>query len=126
MGKGFYRDIEPVAITPVANTEALRKALEQMISRGNPHVPMLRRREWPPPVVLNYAGVKSWAAFQRGMLLWGLEESDNVFKIVGKRKKTDGATVDDPNQTIIFPRESKIDEVIGQLIAVFQRAVHNH
>jgi hypothetical protein len=126
MGKGFYRDIEPVAVTPVANSEALRKALEQMISRGNPHVPILRRREWPPPVVLKYAGVKSWAAFQRGMLLWGLEESNNIFKIIGKRKKPDGATVDDPEQTIAFPVGSKIDEVIGRMIAIIQQAVHRH
>jgi hypothetical protein len=42
MGKGFYRDIEPVAVVAVGNTEALRKALEQMIFRGNPDVPILR------------------------------------------------------------------------------------
>jgi hypothetical protein len=126
MDKGFYRDIEPVAVTPVANTEALRKALEQMISRGNPQVPILRRREWPPPVVLKYAGVKSWVAFQRGMLLWGLEQSDGIFKIIGKRKKPDGATVDDPDQTITFPSGSKIDEVIRRMIAIIEQAAQRH
>lgn len=47
MGKGFYRDIEPVIVTPVANTEGLRKALEQIISRGNPDVPILRGGSGP-------------------------------------------------------------------------------
>jgi hypothetical protein len=126
MGKGFYRDIEPVAVTPVTNTEGLRKALEQMISRGNPHVPILGRRKWPPPVVLKYAGVKSWAAFQRGMLLWGLEENNNVFKIIGKRRKADGATVDDPEQTITFPFGSKIEEVVGRMIAIIEQAAQLH
>jgi hypothetical protein len=126
MGKGFYRDIEPVAVVAVGNTEALRKALEQMIFRGNPDVPILRRGEWPPPVVLKYAGVKSWTAFQHGMLLWGVEESDNIFKIIGKRKKADGATVDDPEQTITFPVGSKIEDVVGRMIAIIQQAVHRH
>jgi hypothetical protein len=70
--------------------------------------------------------VKSWAAFQHGMLLWGVEESDNIFKIIGKRKKADGATVDDPEQTITFPVGSKIEDVVGRMIAIIQQAVHRH
>jgi hypothetical protein len=122
MGKGFYRDIEPVIVTPVANTEGLRKALEQTVARGNPDVPILRRRELSAPVVLKYAGVKSWAAFQRGLLLWGIEKKNGIWQIMGKRKKPDGATVDDAEQTITFPLGSKIDDVIERLIAIIQQA----
>ena len=53
MDRGFYRGVEPVTVVSASNGEALREALKAMIVRGNPHVPMLRRREWPPPVTLN-------------------------------------------------------------------------
>lgn len=48
MGEGFYRDIEPVAVVAASNTEALRVALSGAIAQGNPCVPMLQRRQWPP------------------------------------------------------------------------------
>jgi hypothetical protein len=125
MGKGFYRDIEPVTVAPVADTYGLRQALKQTISRGNPNVPILRRRELPAPVLLKYAGVKNWASFQRGLLLWGIEEKNGIWQIIGKRKKPDGATVDDAEQTITFPFGSKIDDVIERLIAIIQQAAEN-
>jgi hypothetical protein len=67
MDKGFYRGIEPVAAVPASDTDGVRQALHATIARGNPIVPMLRRSEWKPPVLLKYAGVKYWSAFERGM-----------------------------------------------------------
>jgi hypothetical protein len=54
MGKGFYR---------------------HQLAQRHVAVPQPRRRDdWPPPVVLKYAGVKSWPAFERGRQVWNLEE----------------------------------------------------
>jgi hypothetical protein len=58
MDKGFYRGVEPVAVVSVIDTKALREALAATVVRGNPRVPVLRRNEYPPPVLLKYAGVK--------------------------------------------------------------------
>lgn len=121
MDKGFYRGIEPVAVVPAANSDALRTSLLDTIARGNPDVPMLKRREWPPPVVLKYAGVKSWSAFDRGMTLWGIEERDSIWHIVGKRKEASGARVDDPEQTISFPPGTSVPDVVNRMIAVLQQ-----
>ena len=63
MDKGFYRGVEPVAVVHAQNIEELRQSLQLTIARGNPIVPMLRRGEWAPPVLLKYAGVRSWSAF---------------------------------------------------------------
>jgi hypothetical protein len=52
MGEGFYRGIEPVAVVAAQNVPELRAALIAAIARGNPVVPMLKRRDWPLPVVL--------------------------------------------------------------------------
>ena len=122
MDKGFYRGVEPVAVVSASNTDALRDALAAMMARGNPDVPMLRRRDWPPPVLLRYAGAKSWSAFQRGMLLWGIEEKDGTFHIIGKRRKEDGTIVDDPAQIITFTPESKSNDVIERMISIVQHS----
>jgi hypothetical protein len=53
-----------VTVLPASNGEELRQAMRAMIARGNLDVPMLRRREWPPPVTLKYAKVKTWSAFE--------------------------------------------------------------
>jgi hypothetical protein len=122
MGDGFYRDIEPVAVAAASNTEALRQALSGTITRGNPSAPTLPRRQWPPPVVPKYAGVKSWSSFERDMSLWGLEEKGGAFAIIGKRKKADGTVVDDPEQTVKFTSSTGPDRVIDRMIAILQAA----
>jgi hypothetical protein len=88
MGKmdiGFYRGVEPVEVVSASDAEALHKALQATIAHGNPDVPMLRRSEWKPPVVLKYAGVKTWSAFERGMRLWSVEDKDGVYQIAEKK-----------------------------------------
>lgn len=122
MEKGFYRGIEPVSVVPVTNANALREALTATITRGNPVVPKLQRREWPPPVVLQYAGVKSWSAFERGMMLWSIEDKDGVWRVAGTRKGTDGAMVDDPEQTVSFPPVTPVQDVVNRMIAILQQA----
>lgn len=120
MDKGFYRGIEPVAVVSATNSDALRRALLDTMARGNPAVSMLKRREWPPPVVLKYARVKSWSAFERGMTLWGIEERDGIWRIIGKRKKADGMMVDDPDQIIEFPTGASVEDVVDRMIAILQ------
>jgi hypothetical protein len=122
MADGFYRDIEPVAVVAASNAEALRQALSGAITRGNPSAPALPRRQWPPPVVLKYAGAKNWSSFERDMSLWGLEEKGGAFTIIGKKKKDDGTVVDDPEQTVKFTSRTALDHVIDRMTALLQAA----
>ena len=124
MDTGFYRAIEPVAVIPATNSDALRKALLNTMARGNPTVPMLKRREWPPPVVLKHARVRSWSAFERGMTIWGIEQRDGIWRIIGKRKKADGMMVDDPEQIIGFPTGASVEDVVDRMSAILQEAAH--
>jgi hypothetical protein len=39
---GAYTDIEPVAVVPVANADGLRRALLEVIGRGNVALPPLK------------------------------------------------------------------------------------
>jgi hypothetical protein len=122
MDKGFYRGVEPVAVVAASNTEALRRALEETIARGNPNVPILKRREWPPPILLEYAGVRSWSAFERGMSLWDIKEDAGFFMIESNSKRSNGMWKEDPDQTVKFPPETGVDRVIDRMIAVLQEA----
>jgi len=96
--------------------------LAATVARGNPAVPMLLRREWPPPVLLKYAGVKSWSAFERGMQLWALKEKDGIFQIADYTKQPNGMWNDDPKRTIILAPGSTVDDVIARMIAILQDA----
>jgi hypothetical protein len=122
MDRGFYRGIEPVGTVPVSNTQALREAIAAAITRGNPPVPIPSRRDWPPPVVLKYAGVKSWSAFERGMELWSIEKKEDQFQIAKQMKQTDGMWKDDPAQIVSLPSNILIDEVVERLVIILQEA----
>jgi hypothetical protein len=122
MGEGFYRGVEPVAVVSASNTEALHQALAATIARGNPDVPKLLRREWPPPVLLKYAGVKSWSAFERGMLLWNIVERDGTYQISGHTKQPNGMSKVDPEQTIKFKPGTSVDRVVDRMVAIVQEA----
>jgi hypothetical protein len=122
MDKGFYRAVEPVAVVPISHTDALRQALEAAITRGNPPVPVLKRSEWPPPILLKYAGVKSWSVFERGMQLWDLNKKDGIYQIASNTKQPNGMWKDDPAQTITFPSQASADNVIDHMIAILQDA----
>jgi hypothetical protein len=41
-------------------------------------------------VVLKYAGVKSWSAFERGLRVWDLKENDGIFQIAGNTRVSHG------------------------------------
>jgi hypothetical protein len=122
MDKGFYRGVEPVAALSVANTAGVREALRAAITRGNPIVPLLLRREWGPPILLKYAGLKYWSDFERGMLFWTIKEKNGMFQIAGQSKQIDAMWRDDPAQTITFQPRSAADEVIERMIAILQDA----
>jgi hypothetical protein len=118
--KGFYRGVEPVAVVSVANTEALRQALLATIARGNPTVPRLRRSEYPPPVLLKYAGVKTWTAFDSDTSLWTITEDGGRFVIASYRKLPTGESVQNKDDKIEFPVGSSVDAVVDHLIGILQ------
>ena len=120
---GLHRDIEPVEVVAVSNTDAMRQAFHATIARGNPPTPHYThpRGVYPQPVVLKYAGVKSWSAFARGASSWTIKEKNGVYQIVGYRMRPDG-WVEDPEQTTNFPPGSSVDEVIERMIAILQGA----
>jgi hypothetical protein len=120
---GPYRDIEPVAVVEVSDTEGLRRAFRETIARGNPPVGPYPRPN-PPPVVVKHAGVKSWGAFARGASPWVIEEWDGKHQIVGHRREPNN-WAEDPEQTVDFPAGTTLDQVIDRMIAILQEAARH-
>jgi hypothetical protein len=123
MDEGFYRGIEPVAVASVSEIEEVRQALHATIARGNPIVPVLRRNEIPPPVLLRYAGVKTWSAFERRLLFWNISEKNGTFRIAAQRKQPDRMWRDDPGQIIVFPAGTTVNEIVDRMVALLQNGL---
>lgn len=116
---GPYRDMEPVAVTPLSNLDAVRQALRDAISRGNPPAPRYPPGGHPQPVVVKYAGVKSWSAFARGTLTWGINERDGEYQIIGYSRHPDGWR-EDPEQKVDLPAGSTVEDAIELMIVILQ------
>jgi hypothetical protein len=122
---GAYMNVEPVAVVPVANTDALRRSFSEVIAKKNAIVANPPKDKWPPPVLPKYAGVKSWSAFARGASLWNIEETDGEYRIVGHRKYSKGYLEPDSDQIIELPAASSVDQVIDRMIAILQEAANS-
>ena len=119
---GFHMRQEPVAVVPAVNTEALRRALQDVMDRANPIIPTPKRDAFPPPVLPKYAGAKSWSAFMRGASEWSIIEKEGCYRILPYRKDPDGGPgwVPDRKGQIDFPAGTKRDDVIDRMIAIVQ------
>jgi hypothetical protein len=84
-------EVEPVAVVPVTDADASRHAFRETIARGNPVVAAPTRENYPEPVTLKYAGVKTWAAYARGTANWHINEKNGLCEIIGTRKGRYGA-----------------------------------
>ena len=122
--EGAYTHIEPVAVVPVTDTEALRQALLDAVARKNIVVPVPKGK-WPAPVLLKYAGVKSWSAFARNGWPWSIEEQDGIHEIIGYRMHPKGYWEQDPHQKTPFRAAATIDDVVDRMIAILQEAARS-
>jgi hypothetical protein len=120
--KGLYRDVEPVAVTPLSNSGALRQAFAQAFTRGNPQVSIPKQPDTSPSVLLRYAGVKTWRAFARDASIWSIDERGGTYKILGYRKDPPNGWTHDRSLDETFPAGTTADEVIGRMIAILQEA----
>lgn len=120
--KGLLRDIEPVAVLPLSNTEDIRQAFHATIARGNPATPHYPPGSHPQPVILKHAGLKTWSTFAREAKSWSIREANGIYWIVGYRKDRKGYWEEDPERKTRFPPGATIDDVIGRMIAILQDA----
>lgn len=71
---GFYLDIGPVQTVLAGDRAQLERVLADVIARGNPPIETPSRANFPDPVVLAPAGVRSWSGFERKSICWTISE----------------------------------------------------
>jgi len=116
---GGYWEGDPVAVIPVNDSDALRTAFHETLSRGNPPIPPFKDG-YPPAAILKYAGVKRYGTFERGTLSWLIREKDGIFKVIYQKNVKDSGWVDDPDRIITLPPTSTIDDVCDRVVAILQ------
>lgn len=122
MDKGFYRDIEPVAVAPLSNSDAVRRAFAEAFARGNPQVPVPKQPDTSQSVLLKYAGTKTWRAFARDASAWSIDERSGTYKIIGYRKHPPNGWTHDKSLDETFPADTSADKVIERMLAILQQA----
>jgi hypothetical protein len=120
---GFFLDVDPVAVVSATDTEALQHAIKQAIGRGNPKVATPTRAAFPKPVLLKYAKVKSWSAFEKGCLNWTIVEEDGVYQVKPGRKRPDRGWEDDPKRSKALLPGTSIDGVAQRVTSSVQAAL---
>jgi hypothetical protein len=121
---GPFMDIDPVDVISVTDTEVLQRAINKAISKGNPIVPAPpTRAAFPKPIVLKYANVKSWSAFEKGTLNWTIEEKSGAYQIKPGRRRLDRGWEEDPTKIKSLLPGTTLDEVVRQVVALVQLSV---
>lgn len=101
---GYYLDQGPVAVVAGDDRHGLEMTLAEAIARGNPTVPAPSRANFPVPVVLEPAGVKSWPAFEKRSIGWTVEgDAQTGFDVLVTGRSASGAWEDAPEQTTRVP-----------------------
>ena len=78
---GFYMDINPVKVFGKSSRRDIFEAIFAMISKGNPRVATPVRDEYPKPVMLKPANVKSWGAFEKSAHCFQIIKTETDFSI---------------------------------------------
>jgi hypothetical protein len=120
---GYYMDIDPVTVVPVSDQSGIISALKSTIGKGNPQMRPYLRSEFPPPVVLRPAGVKTWSAFEKKALGWIITLRDGIFEVCPQMKNPKGrGWVDDLAKVERLPSSSSIDDVAEIVAALILKA----
>ena len=117
---GFYCVIEPIAVVPVGDADAFLAAIKKTIARGNPTIPTPKRDSWPEPVILKYAKVKSWSAFEKEAWYWGFSEKAGIYQIQPGRRHPEGGWEDDPERIETLPKGATVDDLAKRVVALVQ------
>ena len=116
----IYRGMNPVAVVPVNDTDALRRALQEAIVRGNPRIPTPDYSRGRKPILPKYADVKTWSAFERGAFTWSIDEKDGVYRIIPYRRRPDRGWEEDRDNAIALPPGTTVEELCAKAASVIQ------
>jgi hypothetical protein len=115
---GFYMDVEPVEVADITEPHAVQQALKRAWARGNPLVATPSRRDYPRPVVLHHAGVRTWASYEKGVRSWSIDQSGGVFEIIPLRRRRDRGLEEDIEHRKVLPQGAGLDDLAARVAEI--------
>lgn len=119
---GYYLDIDPVDVISATDLKTLCSAINRTIRIGNPKIATPTRAAFPKPVVLNYAKVKSWSAFEKDADCWEIYEKEGVYRIQKLPKGQPHCLENDWKEVESLPSDVGIDSVAQRIATLVQSA----
>lgn len=117
--------VEPVAVVPVTEAEALCRAIKDAMLRGEPPLPSLdpKRRQAALPPLPRLAEVRNWSAFYAGVAIWQIDAQGGAYRITPKLLDTASRQwVPDVANAIVLPPETGLDAMCARAVGIFTAA----
>ncbi len=116
---GYFLDVDPVFVHPVQDRQAIMESIRSVMAGGNPVIPAYSRELFPKPVVLRYAKVKSWRAFQASASAYQLRLNDSGFEIQPLRRAGPNHFEEDFERLVKLPQGITSDEFAREFVQRF-------
>jgi len=114
---GFWLSVEPVETAHANDTISVVNAVRTIAGLGVRIVPTPARDAFPKPILLKYAGSKSWSAFHRTHELIALEENANGQLTIVPWQRAHGRSYV-PNLALLkaLPDGATLDDAVSGVI----------
>ena len=122
---GFWLSVEPVEVAHTDDETSILSGVRKIAAQGVRSVPTPARDAFPKPIMLKYAGSKTWSAFQKIHVLINLERNSNgQFSIQPCRKAEDRSYVPDLAALKVLPIEATLDDAASEVIQLIKSGRH--
>src|SRR3954463_14722314 len=118
---GFYLEIEPVDVVALNQRQKLVAVLRNAMQRELPVVPTPTRDDFPKPVILKYAKVRSLRQFEREAKRWRISAIDQRYTLTPYRLRPDSGWEEDTEKEILLPNGTTLDAMLEELVERLQR-----
>jgi hypothetical protein len=119
---GIYCHVEPVFSVPVADEIGFRTIFQKLVAQGNPLIPNRPRNIRGESPILKLAGLKTFSAFARDTLVWGVEDLGGHYTILPYKDGKPRGWVPDRERKVEFAPGTAEDEVADRLVSMIQAA----
>lgn len=114
---GFFMETSPVTVIEARDASGTIRAIEAAIVAGNPATVAPRRADFPQPVVLQYAKVASWAAFEKSAVCWSIRLKESRYQVCPMRKSASKGWEDEPTRVETYATPQAAAQRVSELIA---------
>lgn len=119
---GIYRHAEPVFSVRATDDIDFKNIFQKLVAKGNPSIPNKPRDVRSESPILKLSGLKTFSAFARGTLVWGVEDLGGFYTILPYKDGKPRGWVPDREKKVEFAPGTAEGEVADRLVSMIQAA----